>query len=194
MGIQLDAHGHPSGDRQLNGNQPTAAPTEGHPNIEVNPELLAQLAFRSQLRDIFRRALTALDATAAEFGLSPMGYHAVLVLGGAGPGGMAEQELVEHLASSRAHTSVLAKALVQAGLVERCPLGPDRRRVTLRLTAHGWGVVERIAQHHRDRLRELVEGWDPSAFEELLERIMSVYLGLEGRVRVERLEPVGEHP
>jgi hypothetical protein len=51
-------------------------------------------------------------------------------------------------------------------------------------------VVEGIATHHRERLRELVEGWDPSAFEELLERIMTVYLGLEGKVRVERLEPV----
>jgi hypothetical protein len=50
--------------------------------------------------------------------------------------------------------------------------------------------VERIATHQRDRLQQLVEGWDPSAFEALLERIMSVYLGLDGRVRVERLEPV----
>jgi MarR family transcriptional repressor of emrRAB len=161
---------------------------EGPPGPEVDRQLVEQLAFRSQLRYIFRRALTALDSTAGEFGLSPMGYHAVLVLGGAGPGGLAEQELVDHLASSRAHTSVLAKALVQAGLIERCPLGEDRRRVSLRLTPEGWVVVEQIAERHRERLRELVEGWDPSAFEHLLERIMSVYLGLEGRVRVERLE------
>jgi hypothetical protein len=38
-------------------------------------------------------------------------------------------------------------------------------------------------------MRELVDGWDPSAFEQILERIMVVYLGLEGRVRVEKLEP-----
>ncbi len=154
----------------------------------MDPALVEQLAFRSELRYIFRRALTALDSSAAEFGLSQMGYHAVLVLGGAGPGGLAEQDLVDHLASSRAHTSVLARALVEAGLIERCPLGRDRRRVTLRLTPEGWKVVERIAQSHRERLRSLVEGWDPAAFEQLLERIMAVYLGINGRVRVERLE------
>lgn len=167
-----------------------AAGSDPEQLYEVDPDLLEQLAFRSQLRYIFRRALTALDATAAEFGLSPMGYHAVLALGGAGPGGIAEQELVDHLASSRAHTSVLARSLARQGLVERCPTGKDRRRVILRLTPKGWSVVEGIATHHRERLRELVEGWDPSAFEELLERIMTVYLGLEGKVRVERLEPV----
>ncbi len=155
----------------------------------VDPGLVEQLAFRSQLRYIFRRALTALDASAAEFGLTPMSYHAVLVLGGAGPSGLAEQELVAQLASSRAHTSVLARGLAEAGLVERCPTGHDRRRVTLRLTPAGWEVVERIALSHRQRMRALVEGWDPAAFESLLERIMSVYLGIDGRVRVEGLEP-----
>ncbi|MHB1525341.1 MAG: MarR family winged helix-turn-helix transcriptional regulator [Candidatus Dormibacteria bacterium] len=168
-------------------------PAEGG-EVEVDPALLEQLAFRSQLRYLFRRAMTALDATAAEFGLSPMGYHAVLVLGGAGPAGIPEQELVDHLASSRAHTSVLARSLVEQGLIERGPVGPDRRRVTLRLTRPGWQVVAKIADHHRLRMRELVEGWDPSAFEQLMERIMSVYLGLEGRVRVERLEPTSENP
>ena len=155
----------------------------------VDAALVEQLAFRSQLRYIFRRALTALDASAAEFGLTPMSYHAVLVLGGAGPRGLAEQDLVDHLASSRAHTSVLARSLVEAGLIQRCPLGRDRRRVTLRLTQSGWEVVERIALSHRERMRSLVEGWDPAAFEQLLERIMAVYLGIDGRVRVERLEP-----
>ena len=161
--------------------------------LEVDPELLEQLAFRSQLRYLFRRALTALDAAAAEFGLTPMGYHAVLVLGGAGPAGISEQELVDHLASSRAHTSVLARSLVEQGLIERGPVGTDRRRVTLRLTRRGWQVVAEIAEHHRLRMRELVEGWDPGAFEQLLERIMTVYLGLEGKVRVERPEPTREN-
>ena len=161
------------------------------PGLEVDPELLQQLAFRSQLRYIFRRALTALDA-AAELGLSTMGYHAVLVLGGAGPAGISEQELVDQLSSSRAHTSVLARSLVEQGLIERGPMGKDRRRVTLRLTRRGWEVVAEIAERHRVRMQALVEGWDPSAFEELLERIMLVYLGLEGRVRVERLEPTKE--
>lgn len=152
---------------------------------EPDADLLEQLAFRSQLRYFFRRALTALDATAAEFGLSPMGYHAVLVLGGAGTAGLGEQEMVEHLASSPAHTSVLVRQLVSLGLVERRRGGPDRRRVSLRLTPKGWDVVAEIAGEHRRRLHSLVEGWDPRAFEALMERIMVVYLGLEGRVRVE---------
>lgn len=160
--------------------------------LSVDPELLEQLAFRSQLRYFFRRAMTALDATAAEFGLTQMGYHAVLALGGAGPAGIAEQELVDNLASSRAHTSVLARSLARQGLLERCPADGDRRRVRLRLTARGWEVVEQIARQHRAQMSELVEGWDPSAFEELLERIMAVYLGLEGRVRVERLRRADE--
>lgn len=158
---------------------------EDPPAAEPDSELLEQLAFRSQLRYFFRRALTALDATAAEFGLSPMGYHAVLVLGGAGTAGLGEQEMVEHLASSPAHTSVLVRQLVSLGLIERRRGGQDRRRVSLRLTPKGWAVVAQIAGEHRRRLHSLVEGWDPRAFESLLERIMTVYLGLEGRVRVE---------
>ncbi|MGH7667791.1 MAG: MarR family winged helix-turn-helix transcriptional regulator [Candidatus Dormibacteria bacterium] len=156
---------------------------------EVSPELLEQLAFRSQLRFLFRRALTALDAAAQDAGLTPLGYHAVLVLGGAGPEGVQEQELVEQLASSRAHISVLSRSLSAAGLVSRQPWPEDRRRIVLRLTEKGWGVVAEIAARHRERMRELVAGWDPSAFERILERIMEVYLGLEGRVRV---EPLGE--
>ncbi|HEY6537754.1 MAG TPA: hypothetical protein VI138_01785 [Candidatus Dormibacteraeota bacterium] len=156
----------------------------------VGPELLEQLAFRSQLRYLFRRALTMLDAAASEAGLSPLGYHAVLVLGGAGPEGVQEQELVDQLASSRAHISVLSRSLLEAGLIARSPWPPDRRRIVLSLTESGWAVVAQIAARHRERMRELVDGWDPSAFEQILERIMDVYLGLEGRVRVERLEPV----
>jgi DNA-binding MarR family transcriptional regulator len=113
----------------------------------------------------------------------------VLVLGGAGEAGVAEHELVEQLASSRAHISVLSRSLLEAGLVRRSQLPQDRRRIVLSLTEEGWAVVAEIARHHRERLRELVQGWEPSAFEQVLERIMQVYLGLEGRVRVERLEP-----
>lgn len=164
-----------------------SSPLPGPPE----PDLLEQLAFRSQLRYVFRRALSAMDSAAAEFGLSPMGYHAVLVLGGAGAEGMWEHELIDNLASSSAHTSVLTRQLVKLGLVERDREGPDRRRVHLNLSQEGWRVVSVIAARHRERLRELVQGWDPSAFETLLERIMRVYLGLEGRVRVEGLEPPG---
>ncbi|MGC1183989.1 MAG: MarR family transcriptional regulator, partial [Candidatus Dormiibacterota bacterium] len=158
----------------------------------VGPELLEQLAFRSQLRYLFRRALTMLDAAAAEAGLTPLGYHAVLVLGGAGLEGVQEQELVEQLASSRAHISVLSRSLLEAGLISRSPWPTDRRRIVLSLTEKGWEVVAQIAARHRERMRELVDGWDPSAFEQILERIMDVYLGLAGRVRVERLEPAPE--
>jgi DNA-binding MarR family transcriptional regulator len=156
----------------------------------VGPELIEQLAFRSQLRYVFRRAVTMLDAAASEAGLTPLGYHAVLVLGGAGLEGVPEQELVEQLASSRAHISVLSRSLLEAGLITRTPLPSDHRRIVLSLTDEGWAVVAKIAQRHRERMRELVDGWEPSAFEQVLERIMDVYLGLEGRVRVERLEPV----
>lgn len=155
----------------------------------VSADLVEQLAFRSQLRYVFRRALTMLDAAAAQAGLTPLGYHAVLVLGGAGEAGVPEQELVEQLASSRAHVSVLSRSLLEAGLVQRTQLASDRRRIVLKLTDRGWEVVARIAERHRERLRELVEGWDPSAFEQVMERIMDVYLGLPGRVRVERLDP-----
>ena len=154
-----------------------------------SPALLEQLAFRSQLRYFFRRALTALDASVADHGLSPMGYHAVLVLGGAGPEGMWEHELVDNLSSSSAHTSVLTRQLVAQGLVARQREAPDRRRVTLKLTPRGWRVLAAIADEHRQRLHQLVEGWDPRAFEGLLERIMAVYLGLEGRVSVEGFGP-----
>ena len=169
---------------------PEPPPWTGDLPHGVGPELLEQLAFRSQLRYIFRRALTMLDAAASEAGLTPLGYHAVLVLGGAGLEGVQEQDLVEQLASSRAHISVLSRSLLESGLIARSPWPPDRRRVVLSLTDRGWEVVAQIAARHRERMRELVEGWDPSAFEQILERIMDVYLGLEGRVRVERLEPV----
>jgi DNA-binding MarR family transcriptional regulator len=191
LGLQLDALRH-AGCRQrlilvLEPAQPLGELPRG-----VGPELLEQLAFRSQLRYLFRRALTMLDAAASEAGLTPLGYHAVLVLGGAGLEGVQEQDLVEQLASSRAHISVLSRSLLEAGLIARSPWPGDRRRIVLSLTDKGWGVVAQIAARHRERMRELVEGWDPSAFEQILERIMDVYLGLEGRVRVERLEPAPE--
>lgn len=172
--------------------EPPLSPTPTELPPGVGPELLEQLAFRSQLRYVFRRALTMLDAAASEAGLSPLGYHAVLVLGGAGLEGVQEQELVEQLASSRAHISVLSRSLLEAGLIARTPWPEDRRRIVLCLTDKGWAVVAQIAARHRERLRELVEGWDPSAFEQIMERIMVVYLGLEGRVRVERLQPTSE--
>jgi DNA-binding MarR family transcriptional regulator len=161
--------------------EPPLSPTPTELPPGVGPELLEQLAFRSQLRYVFRRALTMLDAAAS-----------VLVLGGAGLEGVQEQELVEQLASSRAHISVLSRSLLEAGLIARTPWPEDRRRIVLCLTDKGWAVVAQIAARHRERLRELVEGWDPSAFEQIMERIMVVYLGLEGRVRVERLQPTSE--
>lgn len=189
----MDPDWHAGRDKRLNqmSEDTSAPPASGLPK-GVGPELLEQLAFRSQLRYLFRRALTMLDAAASEAGLTPLGYHAVLVLGGAGLEGVQEQELVEQLASSRAHISVLTRSLLESGLISREPWPADRRRIVLRLTEKGWGVVSQIAARHRERMRELVAGWDPSAFEQILERIMVVYLGLEGRVRVERLEPTPE--
>ncbi len=150
-----------------------------------DPALVEELVFRGQLRFLFRRALTLLDAAAADHGLSPLGYHAVLVLGGAGAEGVIERELVEQLASSRAHVSVVTRSLAEAGLVTRHRGAPDRRRVRLQLTDRGWEVVRGIAELHQTRLRALVADWDPARLERLLERIMAVYLGLPGHVRVE---------
>ncbi len=151
-----------------------------------DPELVGRLAFRSQLRYIFRRVLTFLDEVAADYGLSPLGYHVILVLGGAGPQGLAERDLVEQLASSRAHVSVLARTLVDAGLVSRGSAPGDRRQVLLRLTPLGWSTVRRIAADHQARLRRLVDDWEPAQLESMLEQIMTVYLGQPGRVRLER--------
>lgn len=151
-----------------------------------DPELVGQLAFRSQLRHIFRRVLTFLDDVAADLGLSPLGYHAILVLGGAGAEGVPERDLVEQLASSRAHISVLTRSLVEAGLVSRGAAPGDRRQVLLRLTPAGWVTVRRIAADHQARVRRLVDDWEPAALEAMLEQIMIVYLGQPGRVRIER--------
>ena len=89
------------------------------------------------------------------------------------------------LASSRAHVSVVARALAEAGLVTRHRGAPDRRQVRLQLTDRGWDTVRGIAELHQSRLRAMVADWDPSTLERLLERIMAVYLGLPGHVRVE---------
>lgn len=151
-----------------------------------DPVLIGQLAFRGHLRYIFRRVLTFLDDVAADFGLSPLGYHAILVLGAAGADGVAERELVEQLASSRAHISVLTRTLVQAGLVSRGSAPGDRRQVVLRLTPSGWATVRQIASDHQARVRRLVDDWDPAQLESMLEQIMTVYLGQPGRVRIER--------
>lgn len=107
-------------------------------------------AFRYTLR----RFLAFSDAAAGAVGLTQQQYLALLVMkawrGAMSIGDLSDQMLVKH------HSAVgLVDRLQQQALVRRVPSPTDRRKVTIRLTAHGERVFEKLAAVHRAELRRI---------------------------------------
>lgn len=113
-------------------------------------EVLA--AFRHTLR----RFLSFSETAAAEVGLAPQQYQALLAIRGRpGRDAIAISELASLLLIKHNSAVGLVDRLEGEGLVKRSTAPEDRRKVNLRLTAKGTRVFERLAAAHRDELRRI---------------------------------------
>jgi DNA-binding MarR family transcriptional regulator len=110
------------------------------------------LAFRTQLRQFDRWSRDA----AAEHGVTHAQHQLLLAIrGSATAGGPPIGEVAEALLV-RPHTAgELVDRLAATGFVERVPDDADHRRVRLRLTAAGEGVLRALTDVHLEALRRL---------------------------------------
>jgi DNA-binding MarR family transcriptional regulator len=110
--------------------------------------------FRYALRQFLRIS----EESAYAAGLTPQQHQGLLAIKGyPGPGPITVGELAERL-QLRPHSAVmLADRLVANQLVERrMPAQPeDQRQVHLALTERGEGVIEGLAEAHREELCRL---------------------------------------
>lgn len=118
------------------------------PLNKADYELLAE--FRYNLR----KFLGFSEAAAAEHGLTPQQYQALLAIQGfpgrewVTVGELAEQMQVRH------HSAVgLVDRMEKLGLVRRAIAADDRRRVEVSLTAKGLRTLEKLYRVHREELR-----------------------------------------
>lgn len=115
------------------------------------PNYRAMAEFRYQIRRFLRFSEQAARAA----GLEPQQYQLMLALKGMGDesdhriGEIAERLQIQH------HSTVeLVDRLNRRGLVRRRRSNEDRREVLLELTTKGEKLLQELALHHRDELRE----------------------------------------
>ncbi len=120
-------------------------------------EMLA--SFRTALRQFFSFSKEAAEAV----GLEPQQYQALLVIEGyPGRAVVTISELAQRLFIKHNSAVGLVNRLEAEGLVTRGPAPDDRRKVSVRLTANGTRVFEKLAAAHRSELRRI--GPDLSRF------------------------------
>jgi DNA-binding MarR family transcriptional regulator len=122
----------------------------------ITAEEYARLAaFRLALRTFLHFS----EEAAAQVGLTGQHYQALLVLRACPP----EQpftinDLAQQLFLKHNSTVALVDRLAADGLIVRIPSTVDRRKVELRITAHGSRVLARLAKRHRSKLQRLGPG------------------------------------
>lgn len=107
-------------------------------------------------RHTLRRFLSFSETAAAEVGLAPQQYQALLAIKGRpGRDMVTINELAQLLLIKHNSAVGLVDRLEAEGLVRRSTAPEDRRKVNLRLTAKGKRIFERLAVAHRDELRRI---------------------------------------
>lgn len=108
----------------------------------------------AEFRYALRKFLGFSEAAAAEHGVTPQQYQALLAIEGfpgrnwVTIGELAEQMRIAH------HSAVgLANRMEAMRLVKRVASPDDRRRVRVRLTPKGLKLLEKLYRVHRDELR-----------------------------------------
>ncbi len=147
---------------------------------------------RARMRMLFRRAIAQVDAVAQAEGLSPAQYHVLLALAAeAGEADLGQSDLVRHLETSRAHVSMMVRALVDAGLVREWRPPGDRRQLRLAVTRSGWSLLERLGERQEAVLHSFVAALDPAEIGAIVDEIANRYLGLtRTRARASRAQAV----
>ena len=113
------------------------------------------------VRHRIRRFLTFSESAAREAGIEPQQHQLLLAIRGLPAGEAATVTAIADRLQIRHHSAVeLSGRAERAGWITRAADVGDARRVTLRLTARGASILERLSRAHRRELavagRELV--------------------------------------
>lgn len=130
---------------------------------------LGEMDYRAlgAFRQALRKFLAFSEAGARVRGLTAQQHQAILAIRAwAGPEAMSIGELADSLMIKNHSAVGLVARLQERDLVLREPSAEDRRRVLLRLTPHGEGVLEDISRANLAELRGEV-----AAFGDLLEAL-----------------------
>jgi len=115
-------------------------------------EYEALAAFRYSLRQF----LSFSESAAAEAGITPRQYQALLAIKGfPGRDSVTIGELAEQLQIAHHSAVGLADRLGAQRLITRIASSEDRRQVYVTLTIHGLQVLDKLANAHQDELRRL---------------------------------------
>ncbi len=118
----------------------------------TNEDYARLAAFRLVLRGFLHFS----EEAAAEVGLTGQHYQALLILRGWPPGQpMTINDLAQQLFLKHNSAVGLVDRLASDGLLVRAPSSVDRRKVELRLTAHGSRLLARLAERHRSELERI---------------------------------------
>jgi DNA-binding MarR family transcriptional regulator len=103
-------------------------------------------------RFALRRFLAASEAISKRAGVTQQQYQAMLAIRTWPSKAMTMKDLSEELMLTHHAAVQLVNRLERGGLVERRPSATDRRSVLLRLTGHGEGLVESLADQHLEEV------------------------------------------
>jgi long-chain acyl-CoA synthetase len=106
-----------------------------------------------------------LEIALGEAGLSLAQYRLLCYLS---RGSSAASPAARDLSTSRPSVTALVDGVVAKGLVERLPDPGDRRRITLALTPHGFGVLGRADAAITTRLATVASYLDPAEADQAL--------------------------
>jgi DNA-binding MarR family transcriptional regulator len=109
------------------------------------------------------KTAAALEHSLAEglkpYGVTPTQYNVLRILRGAGADGLCRNEVRDRMITPVPDATRLLDRLAEAGYVERCREGRDRRFVTARITPAGLDLLDRIdgplGELHRRQLGHL---------------------------------------
>lgn len=108
----------------------------------------------AEVRHQIRRFLNFSENAARAHGIEPRQHQLLLALAGLPEGELPTIGVAAERLQIAHHSAVeLASRSASAGLVVRHPSAADRRQVTLRITAKGRRILERLSVAHRDELR-----------------------------------------
>ena len=142
-----------------------------HPLTVSRPGLLAKgsdAQFRQLIHDLIaygHRLDACRDAFAAIIGVSGAQYEILMLVSRAD--GLSVGEVAARLHRSGAFITIEANKLVERGVLEKSSDPRDGRRVLLKNTSRGQGLVERMAPYQRKINDALFECLDAKRFAQL---------------------------
>ena len=110
----------------------------------------------AELRYQLRRFLQFSERTARSENVEPQQHQLLLAIKGMPDGSVASVGALAERLQVRHHSAVeLVDRMEAGGLVRRGRGSGDRRRVIVRLTRRGEGLLARLSRHHRIELRSV---------------------------------------